>query len=156
MKIGHFGHKASMIFQFILGIVFIFSGLKKIANPDAFLIIVHNYRLLPNEVANILAKTLPWIEFIFGSLMLLGIYVKQSAFAISLLLFIFIFAISINVLRGIDFSCGCFSLDMAKSSRTNAVWWIFRDIILLMFGTLIFFSQKNGIKISKIFRRKHA
>jgi hypothetical protein len=138
--------KLLLFFQLILGFVFLFSGLKKIVNPGAFVEIVRNYKLLPDWGVNIFATVLPWMEFTLGSVMMLGLYIKQSAIAIVLLLLMFISAILINVLRGLDFSCGCFSLVPAKGSRVAALWWIFRDIVLLGFGILVYRNENKALR----------
>lgn len=118
-------------------------------NPDAFLAIVRNYKLLPAGAENIVALSLPWIEFILGSFLILGFLVRQSAIAVSFLLLVFIVAILVNTLRGVNFSCGCFSLSLEKTNRTSAIWWIIRDIGLIFSGLTLVICQRAYVYIKR-------
>ncbi len=56
----------------VLGGVFVYASLDKIANPGEFARIVYHYRLIgPSQMvgpwaANTLAVTLPWVELVVG------------------------------------------------------------------------------------------
>jgi hypothetical protein len=45
--------------------------------------------------------------------------VRNSAIMLSSLLIIFIMAITINIIRGIDFNCECFLISSAESSSNK-------------------------------------
>ncbi|MFZ1290100.1 MAG: MauE/DoxX family redox-associated membrane protein [Melioribacteraceae bacterium] len=90
-----------------LALYFILSGLAKINNLEIFTYSIENYRLFPIEFINILAITIPWIEVISGTLLLLGIFIKENALIIASLLMVFTFAVISAVLRNLDIDCGC-------------------------------------------------
>lgn len=117
---------------------------------DTFLTIAKGYRLIPASLTSLTAHALPWIEFGLGSMLFLGLYPEYSALGLATLLSIFIIAIAVNLIRGIDFSCGCFSLSLARDSAQKAILWIARDAVLLIACgiTLYFerFSKKFAIK----------
>jgi len=144
----------SRFMQYILGGVFIFSGLQKISNLNGFLLVVKNYKLLPASAENWIAIILPWIEFIIGSLLLLGIYIRHSALSAFMILILFILVITINIVRGIEFSCGCFSLSLEKSNKITTIGWLLRDFILLLMSGYVYWNGKKII-IENSQRRKH-
>lgn len=136
------------ICQLVLGLLFVIAGFSKVLRPDEFAIILANYRLIPTQYIGIISILLPWIEFVAGSLLLLNIYRKKAVIVISSLLIIFILAISINLIKGIDFDCGCFS-PIPSDTNENKLVWIFRDIVMFSMGLLIILFDKRFEK-SKI------
>lgn len=122
--------------RMVLGAVFMYASFDKIAHPEAFANIIDNYRLLPFQLVNPLAIFLPWLEFITGLLLVVGKWVKGSLVIYSALLVVFIIALAQALIRGLDISCGCFSV---QSSTTTEIWIrIIEDIILLTFSILLF------------------
>jgi len=138
-----------LIFRLVLGITFVYASLDKIAHPDQFAKIVYNYKILPGFLINIFAVTLPWVELLAGLFLILGIFTESASLLISLLLVIFLFAISVNVLRGVDLNCGCFSTDPA--GKEEGISLIFRDLIFLFMGFMIFFFNKGFATIGSLF-----
>lgn len=96
--------------RLILGALFIYASLDKIAHPDLFAQVVHNYRILPLQVENIFALALPWVELGAGAFLIAGLLSRSSALVLTALLAIFVLAISVNLWRGVDMTCGCFKL----------------------------------------------
>jgi uncharacterized membrane protein YphA (DoxX/SURF4 family) len=128
----------------ILGAVFVYASLDKIANPADFARIVYHYQLVgPNQhlgplVANLLAVTLPWIELVMGGLLLLGAWRREAALLSGGLLLVFIGAVSAALLRGIDLeNCGCFSVSGA--GRAAGIQLILGDLALLLAALVLAF-----------------
>jgi uncharacterized membrane protein YphA (DoxX/SURF4 family) len=120
----------------ILGVLFMYASFDKMANPEAFADIIDNYHLLPYQLVNLFAIFLPWLEFIIGLLLIIGKWVKSSLLIYSILLVIFIIALSQALIRGLDISCGCFSV---QSSSTSDIWVrIILDIIMLFFSVNLY------------------
>ena len=130
--------RIAMVFQFLLGFLFLYSGIQKISNPDDFLLIIENYHLLPPTAENIVTYLLPWLEFAVGSMFVLGIYVRPAAIILISMLLTFSLIIAVNVIRGISFSCGCFSLSLDKGGKMSAFWWIGRDIVLAIVAAFVY------------------
>lgn len=135
--------KAQVAAELILGGLFIYASLGKILFPGDFTVVIQNYKLLPDFLVKLTAISLPWIEFIFGTLLVLRIKRKTSAAVLSSLLVIFIVAITINLIRGINIQCGCIFQSIGKeaSSPLDSVWLIIRDLIFLLPGVLILISS---------------
>jgi uncharacterized membrane protein YphA (DoxX/SURF4 family) len=127
--------------RIILGSVFIFASIDKIFHPEAFAAILHNYKLLPDILIYTPALFLPWIELIGGSFLIAGIFTRGSAFILNSLLLIFIMAITINLIRGINFDCGCFSTIPGENGSTYFL--LIRDMILLIPGAMIYLYYKK-------------
>ena len=112
-----------LIFRLILGATFVYASLDKIAHPEQFAKIVYNYKILPGFLINIYAVTLPWVELLAGLFLILGIFTESASLLISFLLVIFLIDISINILRGANLNCGCFSTNPAgKKEGINLLW----------------------------------
>jgi hypothetical protein len=69
---------------------------------------VGNYRLLPHELINLAAITLPSIEVAAGLLLVTGPWVRGSAMVLTGLSGVFFFAIVSALARGLNIECGCF------------------------------------------------
>ncbi len=140
------------ILRLLLGITFVYASLDKIAHPDQFAKIVYNYKILPGFLINVFAVTLPWVELFGGLFLILGIFTEGASLLISFLLVIFVIAISVNVFKGVDLNCGCFSTDPA--GKKEGISLLFRDFLYLFMGLLVFFFNKGFATISSLCRRK--
>ena len=105
--------------------LFLVACIAKIRNPELFALSVHRYRILPGEWVNIVAIVMPWIELTTGLAVLAAAarWRAAGAFLITGMLTVFTIAISLNLFRGIEASCGCFSTraDAAVSDGWNLV-----------------------------------
>lgn len=111
-------------------------------NPSGFADILYNYKLLPMWFIYLPALLLPWIELISGLFLISGIFVKTSAKLLTSLLIFFIIIILINLFRGINFDCGCFS-SVKTISGDNPYFLIVRDILLLIPGFAIILNKER-------------
>jgi len=141
-----------LLFRLALGATFIYASLDKIAHPDQFARIVYNYKILPHFLINIFAVTLPWIEFLAGSLLILGIFTESASLLVCFLLTVFIVAISINLFRGINLNCGCFSTDPA--GKKEGATLLIKDFIFLYLGIMVFFFHRNFATLPSFFQKK--
>jgi len=126
--------------RWILGITFIYASWHKITGPADFAKIIYGYQLVPDYLINLIAIFLPFVELFTGIALISGIYVRSSSLIILCMLFFFIVAISINLIRGHEFDCGCFSPN--KAGYFNSVQLLlFRDLIYFILGIyLILYS----------------
>ena len=125
-----------IICRLILGGVFIYASLDKIANPAEFAKAVGNYHVLPFGMENLVALILPWVELIVGICIITGILVDGSSILIIIMNVIFIFAISQALARGISIECGCFSTS-SDSGSTIGINTIIRDIGYLIMSFIV-------------------
>ena len=116
-----------LLARFVVGGAFFLASLHKIASPLEFAKIIDNYHILPGAMINLTAIIMPWLELAAGFLLLIGRRSNESSVIIGTLLSVFIVAISFNLIRGVDFDCGCFGDGKSSPSRT-----LIRDIGLIL------------------------
>ena len=123
--------------RWILGLTFIYASYHKILAPADFAKIVYGYDLFPGGLINLIAIVVPFIELIAGLALILGIYPRSAVLIINGMLVMFIIVLAINLIRGHEFDCGCFS---AKESGffSSAESTLVRDIIYLILGLQVF------------------
>ena len=136
--------------RIVLGIVFVYASYDKILHPAAFAKIIYNYQILPDELINLSAIFLPWLEFIIGSLLITGVWLPGSVFIGNILLIIFFSAILYNKVRGLDISCGCFST--SEGVAPESTFYLLRDVSFVVIAVYlfikVFISDSPGLKRS--------
>ncbi|MDP3283568.1 MAG: MauE/DoxX family redox-associated membrane protein [Desulfobacterales bacterium] len=121
-----------------LGIVFVYASYDKILHPAAFANIIHNYQILPDELINLSAIFLPWLELTIGSFLIIGVWLPGSVFIGDILLIIFFCALIYNKARGLDISCGCFSTSEGESPESTL--YLLRDLSFVVIAVYLFFK----------------
>ncbi len=125
-----------MTVRWLLGMIFVYASFHKIADPSGFAKIIYGYGLFPNISVNLIAIIVPFIELTAGTALITGIYPKSAALIINGLAVSFIIALSVNLIRGYEFDCGCF---YGKSATPESAWLsLIRDIGLLGMGVFIY------------------
>jgi len=123
--------------RILLGIVFIYASYDKIIHPAAFAKAIYNYQILPDELINLSAIFLPWLELTIGSLLIIGIWLPGAVFISNIILIIFFCALMYNNVRGLDISCGCFTTSESEASRSTL--YLFRDFSFIIIAAYLFF-----------------
>jgi len=128
--------------RIVLGTVFVFASIEKIADPDAFAAAVANYRALPAFPALAAATVVPWVELLCGFGLLSGTRVRGSALLISGMLVVFTGLVISALLRGLDISCGCFTLDPSAAT----VGWrkVAENVLLLAAAGLVLIGWREA------------
>ena len=107
------------ICQFVLGGLFVWAGLAKLGDPRSFADQVHNFRLVPVALENLVAMTLPWIELLAGLALITRLRARAGAATASILMAVFTLGVAIAFARGLDVECGCFGT--ADASRVGVL-----------------------------------
>jgi uncharacterized membrane protein YphA (DoxX/SURF4 family) len=129
--------------RWALGLIFIYASYHKIIAPADFAKIVYGYDLFPAGIINLIALFLPFIELVAGLALILGIYPRSAVIIIIGMLAAFIVVLSINLIRGHEFDCGCFSVGETRY-LASAESTLIPDIVFLFVGLHIFLF--NGIR----------
>jgi uncharacterized membrane protein YphA (DoxX/SURF4 family) len=104
-----------LLLRLLLGTVFVYASLDKIASPAAFAKIVYQWQVIGPVPSNVVAVTLPWIEIVAGLLLIAGVWKRESSLVIALMLVVFVVAAASVMARGIDVeNCGCVSVAKAE------------------------------------------
>jgi putative oxidoreductase len=114
--------------RILLGAIFIYAALLKIADPVAFAGSVAAYKILPYFASYLTAAVLPFVELTCGLLLVCGYRVRGGALIIGAMNLVFIIALSTAILRGLDIDCGCFKQGGAKTTPWTA---LLRDAVFL-------------------------
>ena len=136
--------------RLIVGTVFIYASLDKLAHPAAFAVAISHYKIVPYSLLHISAHLLPVVEFVIGAALILGLWRRGAALVSGLLTFVFMVAISSALLRNLDISCGCFNTDGGHGVGLDLLW---RDGILLALCLVVLLARHPGIGLAW-FRRK--
>ena len=127
-----------LIARLILGVVFIYASVDKIAHPMAFAETIYNYQILPGYFISFTAIVLPWLELVLGIFLILGFFQEGSATMATFLLIVFFSAMVFNLARGLDIHCGCFSTSTGGTSNAPMTWYVFRDGLFLIPALYLF------------------
>ena len=138
-----------------MGCVFVYASLDKIKHPEFFAEAVYNYQLSPEVAVNLVALWLPWLELVSGCLLMLGVWVRGSSLILSGLMLVFLTALGINLARGVDIHCGCFT---TQGSDPMTILTLFRDSFFLVLALFLFWlyqvkSVPVKFSLSQLFRR---
>jgi uncharacterized membrane protein YphA (DoxX/SURF4 family) len=113
---------ASKIAQAIVRVglagLFLWTGVEKLGDPQAFAAAIANYRVLPDALAALAAVALPVLEVVVALGLVVPSYARGGAVLSALLLFLFAGAMAQSKLRGIDLDCGCFG-----ATQSSQVSW---------------------------------
>ena len=97
-------------FRVVVGALFILSGFLKLVQPyQNFLYVIQSYQVLPAPLDVIMARTFPWVEYLAGVYVLLGLWTRPAMAVLWVLNTAFIGALWSALLRGLPIDeCGCF------------------------------------------------
>lgn len=137
--------------RLFLGGSFIVASIPKLIHPTLFAEAIYSYQLLPMELVNLMAAVLAMLELIIGITLIIGIWTRESSLIISGLTVVFIVAISINMIRGLEISCGCF--DVISDAKIG-IDLLIRDFIYLAAGILIITVREPRFGFDQLFRSR--
>ncbi|MDY6972195.1 MAG: MauE/DoxX family redox-associated membrane protein [Thermodesulfobacteriota bacterium] len=131
-----------LVARWVLGLTFLYASCHKIFEPADFAKIIYGYYLFPDFSINLIAIILPYMELFSGLALLLGVYPRSAALIVGGMLTVFIIALTINLIRGHEFDCGCFSF--GNTGQTDAaIQLLARDTIYLFLALLVIFFDRT-------------
>ncbi len=136
--------------RLVVGGIFIYASLDKLAHPQAFAEVIHHYRLTPFPLLHPAAHLLPVLEFVVGSALVLGLGRRGAALIAGILTLIFMAAITSALIRNLDISCGCFNTDGGHAVGLDL---LFRDGILLLLCLPPLLAREPGFGLDRFFRK---
>ena len=142
-KGGQTGRCALMAVRVVIGGIFLLTGALKAFDPDAFLLDIQSYRLLPYRLEVATAVYLPWLEILCGLSLVLGRFCYRGSLAISMsLMVVFATALTSAWTRGLNINCGCFG---SWETYPNYPWLLARDLVLLAGMVIVWNSTSDPV-----------
>jgi putative oxidoreductase len=147
--------RASGPSRWLLGGIFILSGLAKITDPERFLLTLREFRLLSKGMEIILVLYLPWLEFVLGLSLFVGILYRTSALLVAGLNALFAIAIGSLLARGIEVDCGCFGLVADVLHLPDMADWkaIGRNLFFIGMALFIARSEKSIFSLENYIKK---
>ncbi len=140
-------HIFQRVLTFALGAVFVFASWHKIMEPAEFAKIIYGYGLFPGNMINIAAIWVPFLELICGLCLMSGFLRRSALLVCNAMLLGFILIISINLIRGHEFDCGCFSFAHHNTTQA-AITLLIRDCLFLAAGIYLYFYPGKKLNIT--------
>ena len=131
-------NKFILLLRLILGGIFLYAGIVKAGDGQAFTIALMPFTIIPSGWTGSLAFTLAWTEIAAGILILSPRIYSVGAAMIVGLSIVFISVITWALASGIIVSCGCFGADEAPSAG-KMIFAILRDGLILSSALAILF-----------------
>lgn len=133
-----------LIIRTFIGILFIFYGVSKIADPSQFANEIGNYGITPEFITQLMALVIPWAEMIIGVLLLFGVFQNENGVLATVLLLMFTIAVTIAFAKGLDISCGC-----SSNNASQKVGWlkIFENLGLIILTSILSITKSNKFNL---------
>ena len=137
--------RVQLVVRYLLGLMFVYASLDKIADPAGFARIVYQWQTAGPIPSNLVAVILPWIELLAGLLLIAGVWKREAAAVVAVLLVVFIAAAVGVLVRGIDVdNCGCTSVAAASTAPAwppdwmrGVGWFLVARNLVLLAGALV-------------------
>ena len=142
----------ALVFRLALAAVFLYAGISKASNPQEFGLEIARYRMVPQNLINLMAITLPWIEILAGVLLVVGLWARAAALACVGMNIVFIAAIISALHRGLDISCGCFGGGAEASKLSQTTLW--RDLLFLFWAAHATLYDRGVLGIDGLLERR--
>jgi uncharacterized membrane protein YphA (DoxX/SURF4 family) len=129
---------AFLLFRIGIGLMFVISSIPKLIHPYDFLSHIYKYEMLGPTAALFLASILPALELVIGACLIGGIFIEGTLLMASVLLAVFSVAELSVLLRGLEMSCGCFSVAGAGAGKISYLTAL-RTLSLCLLAGLTYF-----------------
>ncbi|MGH8860535.1 MAG: MauE/DoxX family redox-associated membrane protein [Jatrophihabitantaceae bacterium] len=142
--------------RLLLGVVWIWAALSKLAHPLTFVQAVRAYDATPEWLSKAIGYGLPMLELCLGVALVIGIVVRVAAIASGALLLVFLIGLIQASARGISLNCGCFGGGGTTDGATSYTLDILRDVGLLIAAAFLVVWSMTRLSIEAYLARHDA
>lgn len=142
-----------IVCRVVVGGIFILAGVSKLIEPIAeFIALGRSWDIIPDPLLTWYMTMLPWVELVFGIMLILGLFTRVSAAVIGLTILSFIIAITINMVRGRTLEdCGCFGSTLHFGDTFAQLLW--RDLVLMAMALILTFTRQTWLSLDEYFKK---
>jgi putative oxidoreductase len=140
-----------LLLRLVIGVTFVYASFDKVLDPHAFAIAVRRYQIIPLTFSNLFALALAWSEFIAGILLIAGLFTRQAAGALFLLLGMFVVALAIVTVRGMVIDCGCFG---SEGGAQTGPLLIVRNLLMMTACAVIVQYDRGALSLGGLIPRR--
>lgn len=140
----------AFLLRLFLGFLFLYASIHKIQQPVQFAVAVRAYEIIPVSLSNLFALAVAWGEAVAGILLITGLWAKEAAGAVFILLALFVAAIVTTLIRGAVVDCACFG---TEGKHPIDLGLLGRDIVLLACSFLVIKLDRGWLSLGGIVKR---
>ncbi len=135
-----------ILLRVVVGGIFVYAGAVKLSDPLEFADAIATFRLLPPQLVNMVALSLPPFEIIVGLLLATGCKPRIAALGILVLTFVFAVALAQALIRRLPVDCGCFG--SGEPSEWKVWSALGRDMLLMAAAAWLYWCAIRRSTIS--------
>ena len=142
--------------RILIGLVFAYSGYTKLMEPvENFQAAIAAYEIIPYGVVPLIAHVIPWMEIIFGAMMLVGYMTRVSALVLvgMSLSFVFLILITKIMTGALPSDCGCFGEGSLVHLKPLEVFVL--DIINTIIGIKLLLIKTHSFSLDSFLIREN-
>jgi len=140
-----------LVARLVVGGVWRWAGLLKVAEPESSVTAVRGYQLLAPSVADVVGRALPMTEVVLGACLVAGLLTRFAGGISALLQLAFIIGIASVWARGISINCGCFGDGGPNPDAIGQYpWEIARDVGLLALSLFLVWLPRTPLALDNL------
>lgn len=134
----------SLVARVLLGVMWLYYAVPKLASSTQNVADVRNFRILPGGLITAFAYAQPYLELALGLLLIVGLGTRLLAGLSGLLLLVYIGGIISLGARGIHISCGCGGTGAeVAAGQTRYILDVLRDVLYLIPALWLLWRPKS-------------
>ncbi len=148
-----YGNNITLALRIFTGLLFLYSGIFKAFDLDNFGKIIMMYDILPENLVPYTAIIVPFLELLIGLLLVIGFRIRAASFVTIMLMFLFMIFITVNIIRGNTFDCGCFELSQFGIKEEIGIPLLIRDVIIVGMIAIVFYAKKQVLSLDNLMEK---